>query len=221
MIVFPSEITFRIIEPCRSSVGSNIGEVQNNQDVEEKFVDALSSKSSMSTAGILFEPACDYVKKLDNSWDSTNSFNNFEKHISGFSESVLDNQRLNKLSNILLSTWSIAPPVADQFDPTQACDSPSRNSSLFSCYGLDFKVDNQSRESTEAPAALLLGDNMSRYSYRSFADIISFSTRIGKPLLDIHAPNHSFKSLNSSVHKKETSSLVITSIFLGQFFYDT
>ncbi|XP_062150217.1 uncharacterized protein LOC133858769 isoform X3 [Alnus glutinosa] len=232
------------------SVGSNIGEVENNQDVEEKFVDALSSKS-MSTG--MFGPACDYLKKLDNSWEFTNSctsFNNFDKHISsGLSESVLDNERLSKLSN-LVSTWSIAPPVADvnrQFDP-EACDvslsdghdSTSRNSSLFSCYrDHDLKVDNESRES-EAPAALfnncngvqyqielnssLVGDNTRYYGMsnpssctriRSFADIISFSSRIGKPLVDIHAPNHCFKSLNSSVHDKkqglQTSSLLTNS----------
>lgn len=249
------------------SVGSN-GELQTNQEAEENFVDALSSKS-MSTG--MFEPACDYLKKLDNSWEFTNSstsFNNFEKHITGFGESVLDNERLCKLSN-LVSTWSIAPPVADanrQFEPqtcnislsssvdhysnpdpcdhmkqtfgdSTSCGLGTRNPSLYSCYGHNPKVENESRES-DAPLALLrrpfnnngvgyqvelnnslVGDNARYYGMpnstscsrlRSFADIISFGSRIGKPLMDIHAPNPSLKSLNSSVHKKQglqTSSL--------------
>ncbi|KAF3945500.1 hypothetical protein ACB098_03G093100 [Castanea mollissima] len=243
------------------SVGSN-GEMQNNQDVEENFVDALSSKS-MSTG--MFEPACDYLKKLDNSWEFTNStsFNNFEKHINGFNDSVLDNERLNKLSN-LVSTWSIAPPDPDvnrQFDPqtcnislsssmdhysqpdlchmkhafadSTSCDlGTTRNSSLFPCYSHDMKVENERRE-TEAPVALLrrsfnnngvgyqigansplMGDNPRSYFYgmpnssscrniKSFADVISFSNRMGKPLMDIHAPNNCFKSLNTSDYKKQ------------------
>ncbi|XP_059434494.1 transcription factor bHLH111 isoform X2 [Corylus avellana] len=177
-----------------SSVGSN-------QDVEEKFVDALSSKS-MSTG--MFEPACNYLKKFTNSCSSSN---NFDKNIcGGFGESLVDNERLSKLSN-LVSTWSIAPPACDaslnsSMDPT----------TLYSCYGDDFKVGNESRES----AALLprpfnsslVGD------IRSFADIISFTSRIAKPLVDIHSPNHSFKSINSSLHKKQglqTSSLLTNS----------
>lgn len=76
----------------------------------------------MSTG--IFEPACDYLKKLDNSWELTNStsLNHFDKHLSGFSESILDNERLTKLSN-QVSTWSIAPPhdpdVHGQFNSQQ------------------------------------------------------------------------------------------------------
>ncbi|XP_050231204.1 transcription factor bHLH111 [Mercurialis annua] len=108
-------------------VGSN-GDLQNNQDVGENFLDALSSKSS------IFEPACDYLKKMDGNWEFTNSqssFNNFDKHINnGFNnnpdqhqhqhhqhqhqhqhrQGLIDgDQRINKLSN-LVSNWSIAPP---------------------------------------------------------------------------------------------------------------
>lgn len=74
-------------------------------------MDALSSKG-MTNA--MFEPACDYLKKLDTaSWEySGNStpFNSFEKHLNGYSEALIENnERLTKLSN-LVSTWSIAPP---------------------------------------------------------------------------------------------------------------
>ncbi|KAG2707702.1 hypothetical protein I3760_05G159900 [Carya illinoinensis] len=128
------------------SVGTN-GELQNNQDTEGNFDDALSSKS-LSTG--IFEPACDYLRKLDNSWgftDHSTSFNNFDKHINGFSDSVLCNERLTKLSD-LVSTWSIAPPDPDhvkrRFDP-QACNislSPSMD-----CYShLDQPCDDHMKQ---------------------------------------------------------------------------
>uniref|UniRef100_A0A5B7BVS3 BHLH domain-containing protein n=1 Tax=Davidia involucrata TaxID=16924 RepID=A0A5B7BVS3_DAVIN len=99
------------------SVGSS-GELQNSQDVGENLLDAIPSKN-LSTG--MFEPAFDYLKKIDNSWEFTNltSFNNFEKHYNGFNESLIESERLNKLSN-LVSNWSIAPPdpeINHQFDP--------------------------------------------------------------------------------------------------------
>ncbi|KAK7279590.1 hypothetical protein RJT34_24643 [Clitoria ternatea] len=102
-----------------SGVGSN-GELHNTQEIGENFLDALSSKSMTNT---MFQPACDYLKKLDTSWEygSTSSFNSLEKHLNGFSDEAVieNNERLTKLSN-LVSTWSIAPPdpeVSSHFDP--------------------------------------------------------------------------------------------------------
>ncbi|MED6162499.1 hypothetical protein PIB30_071014 [Stylosanthes scabra] len=112
---------------------SSNGELQNNEEIGEKFLDALSSKNM--TSSMFEEPAyCDYLKKLDstsNSWEysggggggsSSSSFNNNnnsfdEKHLNnnnnnnnGFSDALIENnERLTKLSN-LVSTWSIAPP---------------------------------------------------------------------------------------------------------------
>ncbi|RVX11447.1 Transcription factor bHLH111 [Vitis vinifera] len=103
------------------NVGSN-GDLHGSQDVGENLLDALSSKS-LSTG--IFEPACDYLKKMDNSWEFTNStsFSNFDKHFNGFSENFIGSERLTKLSD-LVSNWSIAPPdpeVNHQFDP-QICN---------------------------------------------------------------------------------------------------
>ncbi|KAK7391413.1 hypothetical protein VNO78_19829 [Psophocarpus tetragonolobus] len=102
-----------------SGVGSN-GELNSSQEIGENFVDALSSKSMSST---MFQPVCDYLKKLDHtSWEysGSTSLNSFEKHLNGFSEAMIENnERLTKLSN-LVSTWSIAPPdpeVSSHFDP--------------------------------------------------------------------------------------------------------
>ncbi|XP_057425431.1 transcription factor bHLH111 isoform X2 [Lotus japonicus] len=113
-----------------SGVGSN-GELHNSQEIGENFLDALSSKNMASA---MFEPACDYLKKLDTSWDysGSTSFNSFEKHLNGFSEALIENnERLTKLSN-LVSTWSIAPPEPEvsshQLDPQT--NNMSLNSSM-------------------------------------------------------------------------------------------
>lgn len=74
----------------------------------------------------MFEP-CDYLKKMDNGWDSSTPFNNFDqKNFNGsFNENMFEAERLTKLSN-LVSNWSIAPPDSEingpaQFDP-QSCN---------------------------------------------------------------------------------------------------
>ncbi|KAF3431012.1 hypothetical protein FNV43_RR25742 [Rhamnella rubrinervis] len=249
-------------------VGSN-GDLHNHQDVGENFLDGLASTKSMSTTG-MFEPACDYLKKLDHStWEFTNpsSFNNFDhKQMNGFNETMIENERLTKLSN-LVSTWSIAPPepeVNRQFMNPQTCNNNislsssmdhlkqtfsdstaceiggnrNNNSSLFSCYGHALKAETgHDQTEIEAPGALLrrsfngnigyqiglnspiIGDNNKYYygmpaadsyssctSARNLADVISFTSRLGKPLIDIHAPNKpsSFKSsLNLSDNSKK------------------
>ncbi|KAA8532372.1 hypothetical protein F0562_032373 [Nyssa sinensis] len=242
------------------SVGSS-GELQNSQDVGENLLDTIPSKN-LSTG--MFEPAFDYLKKIDNSWEFTNltSFNNFEKHYNGFNESLIESERLNKLSN-LVSNWSIAPPdpeVNNQFDPRSCSislgsgmdqysqsalchvkptvsDSTScggginRNFGSISCYGHDLKVENEHRD-FDSPGALLrrssfnsdgigyqvglnssiLGDN-GKYYYgitdmpctnpRSFTDVITFSTSLTKPLVDIHPTKPFIKSLNLSDCKKQ------------------
>ncbi|KAJ1403137.1 Myc-type, basic helix-loop-helix [Sesbania bispinosa] len=116
-----------------SGVGSN-GELHNNhQEIGENFLDALSSKSMASG---MYEPACDYLKKLDTSWEysaGSTSFNSFEKHLNGFSEALIENnERLTKLSN-LVSTWSIAPPdpeVSSSHFDSQTNNNMSLNSSM-------------------------------------------------------------------------------------------
>ncbi|EXB53955.1 hypothetical protein L484_022923 [Morus notabilis] len=109
------------------NVGSN-GDLQNHHDVGENFLDMLSSSKTM------YDPACNYLKKLDSSWDhdfsnSSSTFNNFTDHkpLNGFNDTMnVENERLtNKLSS-LISTWSIAPPEPEindnrLFSP-QTCD---------------------------------------------------------------------------------------------------
>ncbi|KAI4313434.1 hypothetical protein L6164_026417 [Bauhinia variegata] len=239
-------------------VGGN-GELHNNQVDGENFLDALSSKS-MSSA--MFEPACDYLKKLDTSWEynHSTSFNNFdEKHLHGFSEAMIENERLTKLSN-LVNTWSLATPtqVNSQFEPqinnnislssldhysqtdpclikpalggsiSSAVGEANRNSGIFPCYGLDMKI-KQEYHPSEVPGADQFGRSYNSMGYqkglhspsegdngkiyygmpsissytRNFADVISFNSRLGRPLIGIHGHKSSMKPMNLSKPRKQ------------------
>ncbi|KAI3831044.1 hypothetical protein MKX03_011651 [Papaver bracteatum] len=91
----------------------NNGNLHSNQDVGENFVDALSSSKNLTTQ--MFEPACDYLKKMDNSWElipNSATFNNLQKHLNSFNGSLMEHERLSNLSN-LVSNWSIALPFPE------------------------------------------------------------------------------------------------------------
>lgn len=198
---------------CRS-VGNN--DLNNNMshDVGENFLDALSSKSLSNTA--MYAPACDYLKKLDNvnsNWEFTNSssatdaihasnLNNFERQINingSFSSDNLPN---------LVGTWSIAPP-----EP-QVVNSPFFNLPQVSCHGahnnlqgnnnIEYQIGLNNAMAADnnfygSGNGLMIPDSYSSSnSARNFADVISFNSRLGKPLMDHvhHAPKPSnFKSL--------------------------
>lgn len=94
---------------CRS-VSNNGDQLHNNQDVGENLINSYPSKNLAT--GLFDHPACDYLKKMDNGWDST--FNNFNDDI------FEPQSRLTKLSSNLVSNWSIAPPdpqVNHHFNP--------------------------------------------------------------------------------------------------------
>ncbi|PNT24596.1 hypothetical protein POPTR_008G142700v4 [Populus trichocarpa] len=236
-------------------VGSN-EELENSQDVGENLLDALSSKTTSTMSSGIFGPACDYFKKMDNNWELTNptSFNNFEKQLNGFSESLIGSGRLNKL----VSHLCIAPPNPEVkrqlFDPltgntslnpsvnnhyssqhqTYSNSTPclvgeSRNSGFQSCYSRDPKVDNEHRTRPTAPFrrpfnsngvgyhiglnnSVLVGDNSKYYygmpdatsrSARNFADVLTFTNRLSKPLVDFQVPKPCFKSINLSDSRKQ------------------
>ncbi|XVF85513.1 hypothetical protein PTKIN_Ptkin17bG0123400 [Pterospermum kingtungense] len=104
------------------------GDLRNNSpDVGDNLFEAISSKNT--SIGI-FEPACDYLKKIDGNWEfpSPSVFNNFIKNLNEYETSTdHDNQSSieseTKLSN-LVSNWSIAPPdpqLDPQFNPKSSC----------------------------------------------------------------------------------------------------
>lgn len=92
-----------------SSSVRNGGDLHNGHDDAENFLEALSSKS---LATEMFNPVCDYLKKLDSSWEFTNPspVNRLEKHLNSYnSGTMIEPERMTNLS-ALVSNWSIAPP---------------------------------------------------------------------------------------------------------------
>jgi len=94
-----------------SSVGNGGGDLHNSHDDAENFLEVLSSKS---LATEMFNPACDYLKKLDSSWDQLGNHSNpvtsLEKQMSSYNNgTMMEPERLTNLSD-LVSNWSLAPP---------------------------------------------------------------------------------------------------------------
>ncbi|KAM0946821.1 putative transcription factor bHLH family [Dioscorea sansibarensis] len=85
----------------------------HNHDDGDNFLEVLSSKSLPTE---IFEPACDYLKKMDSSWEINNppSFNNFNG-------SLMEHERLTNLSD-LVKNWSIAPPAANSHFDSLPCN---------------------------------------------------------------------------------------------------
>ncbi|GMP79570.1 hypothetical protein CsSME_00035058 [Camellia sinensis var. sinensis] len=171
------------------------GELNNTQ--ENGHNNILSSKG-LST-GMMFEPACDYLKKMDNSWEFTNPqfvINNFKKHFNGFNEGLIESERLNKLPSSLVNNWSFAPPdseINNNLNPTTFSGRINMNSGSYLCYGQEMKVKDEHRE-IEYQLGLynsILGDS-NKYYYglpdvpcngtRSFGDVMSSNSFLGKPI---------------------------------------
>ncbi|KAJ0968882.1 hypothetical protein J5N97_021759 [Dioscorea zingiberensis] len=103
-----------------SQVLLNVGggvEMHHHQNHEngENFLEVLSSKSLPTE---IFDPACDYLKKMDSSWE-----------INNFNGGLMEHERFTNLSD-LVKNWSLAPPANSQFDHVQiapnslACNIP-------------------------------------------------------------------------------------------------
>ncbi|XP_020578878.1 transcription factor bHLH111 isoform X2 [Phalaenopsis equestris] len=74
-----------------------------------------SDRSSKNLTTQMFNPVCDYLKKLDSSnWEfskSSSSLNSFEKQFNSYNgEDLIDSERLTSNLSDLVSNWSIAPP---------------------------------------------------------------------------------------------------------------
>eukprot|EP00268_Persea_americana_P008298 TRINITY_DN13208_c0_g1_i2.p1 TRINITY_DN13208_c0_g1~~TRINITY_DN13208_c0_g1_i2.p1 ORF type:complete len:506 (+),score=91.66 TRINITY_DN13208_c0_g1_i2:121-1638(+) len=93
------------------SVETN-GDMHNSHGGGENYLDSLSSKALTTE---MFEPASDFLKKLDNSWEFHNSmpFNGIEKQLNSYDRSLIGHERSTNTSD-LVSKWSIAPPDPQQ-----------------------------------------------------------------------------------------------------------
>ncbi|OVA03631.1 Myc-type [Macleaya cordata] len=145
------------------NVGSS-GDLHNSHDVGENFLEGLSSKN-LSTE--MFEPACDYLKKMDNSWEFPISptFNNLQKQLNSFNGGLIEHERLNNLSN-LVSNWSIALPF-----PEANCQISTPASTT-----CDMPMNSIHHQYSESDLSHQMKQNMSNSSSCSLVESISRST---------------------------------------------
>ncbi|XP_057961620.1 transcription factor bHLH111 [Malania oleifera] len=217
-----------------SGVESN-RELQDSQGVGENLLHALSAPKNLSTR--MHQPATDYLKKLDNSWEfSGSTCSNDLENLTAESE------RQTRFSN-LVCNWSIAPPdpqvnpqlqhqpynlylsssMDHHYSPPDICHEtpiftePNKNSGLFSCYGHEIEVlDQNEHRKIEAPrSSVVVGQNSGCYygmndllctvNARNFSEVVSFSSKLSKPLLGpCLSTKPCQKSSGSSYFKKQT-----------------
>ncbi|OWM82282.1 transcription factor bHLH111 [Punica granatum] len=166
-------------------------------EIRENLMDAVSSKSA-SPGGIFEQAACDYLKKLDNSyWDNPVD----KEYMNSNGSSFIEEERLSKLSDLLTSDWSIATPHEYTMhllsDYTPGGMMGGRDSDRHPYKGHDnpsIEREAAYRNGTGKYASNIgLHQNGNKLiscgNTRSLADLISFSSRlISKPSLDVKVP---------------------------------
>lgn len=208
------------------SIGSG-GGLSNNQDVGENFLEALSSKNISPD---MFEPVCDYLKKMDSSWDYANSasYNNIERQLNSFSG----------------TDWSIAPPCPEvdrqiaqysesdlsQMKHNLSSNSPmyevADNSSFLPSYVHDMKVENLHQQmegsddllhrsfKSDGTNRYQIGEN-EKYFYgmaeapwmntRNISDVISFNGCLNKAIVDPQSSKPCLKATYQQDNKKPSN----------------
>ncbi|KAK1297465.1 hypothetical protein QJS10_CPB15g00144 [Acorus calamus] len=160
-------------------------------DGEKYFLEMLSSKSLSSN---VFEPACNYLKKLDNNnWEfaQSSSLQSLDKHLNG---SFAEQERLTTNLSDLVTNCSIAP----QEPQTLSVNSPmfpyleeanlpnisleSESSAYMPCYRHENKEENQQQLMRSFGYPSGTSDVPWSPSMRSFSDMmISFNGCLNKP----------------------------------------
>ncbi|KAJ9563599.1 hypothetical protein OSB04_008759 [Centaurea solstitialis] len=156
-------------------------------------VGATGELQNMSTR--MFEPACDYLKKIDSGWEfsSPTNLNHFEKNFNGFNDGMY--QSKNPAS---VGSWSIAPPdveISPQFDQYNAQFTAIKNEHTESDIDREglFRrgLSGQAIEYQVGINDMVVGDN-SKYYYggmpdlecangRGFLDLVAFGGCLNKP----------------------------------------
>ncbi|XP_024988578.1 transcription factor bHLH111 isoform X2 [Cynara cardunculus var. scolymus] len=172
-------------------------------------VGATGELQNISTR--MYEPACDYLKKIDSGWEfsSPTNLHHFEKNFSGFNDGLY--QSKNPAS---VTSWSIAPPdveISPQFDQysgqftaikNEHTESDIEREGLFrrglSSHPMEYQVGINN---------MVVGDN-TKYYYsgmpnlecangRGFADLVAFGSCLNKPLSE---SNMSSKPIMNSMN---------------------
>lgn len=103
------------------------GNHHDDDDDGENLLEVMTSKGF--TPDEMFEPACDYLKKLDGSWEFANplSLNSLKKQLGNYTgNTTVQVAGVTKDISEMVSNWSIAPPnpQLDRHVAPSACSFP-------------------------------------------------------------------------------------------------
>ncbi|XP_020260239.1 transcription factor bHLH111-like isoform X1 [Asparagus officinalis] len=204
------------------------GDLNNNHNDTDNFLKVLTSKNL--TTEMFNNPACDYLKKLDSSWDQLTNHTQINpldhRQLNSYNNGALiEPERLTTLSD-LVSNWSIAPPNSTcnvPLNPSMAQFSPSNISQIkhenpnFSSYLPPYHQDhigspfnNGGMGYQVALNNSMLGINNKFYNgissenARNLSDLISFGS-LNKPPMEFRASTKP-SSFDSKKQGYETSS---------------
>ncbi|KAK1305080.1 hypothetical protein QJS10_CPB11g02240 [Acorus calamus] len=189
----------------------------------EKFLESLSSKG---LSGDIFEPACNnYLKKLDNNWEFTQSasLQSLEKHLNGDTStgSFVEHERLTTNLSDLVSNWSIAPPEPQTTPSTcqVSVNSPMFRHEIkeeesqhqvvkpFGSYSNGYQMGlnnvNEVRSYNNKCYPSGMSDAPWSNNMRSFSDLISFNGCLNKLPVEARASKPCSKGLASPTIKKQ------------------
>lgn len=175
--------------------------MENGNEVGENLMEQHHHHHGLSSKSI-YEPAYDYLKKMDNNWEFTSSTsfndNGFVNHHQTLTN---QNERFTKLSN-LVSRWSIAPPDNAQFSSQTYFAHDLKVENELDSNGNGMEYNNclmMNNGSVVEGFGSLMSSNASCTSNngRNFGDSIGLSScRFTKPLIDIQVPRPYLKSLS-------------------------
>ncbi|KAG0486294.1 hypothetical protein HPP92_008389 [Vanilla planifolia] len=100
-----------VIDPGENHLWNQVFLGVGSHGEGEKFLEVLSSKGLTTH---MFDPACDYLKKLDSSWELTNSsssLDTLERQLKTYTGGhMIESERVTSNLTDLISHWTIAPP---------------------------------------------------------------------------------------------------------------
>ncbi|RRT37947.1 hypothetical protein B296_00044299 [Ensete ventricosum] len=198
---------------CRRNVGSG-GDMHNHHGDGDNFLQVLTSKS-LSTRNQMSNPACEYLKKLDSSFDFPNplSLNTFEKHFSSYNGSTNQDERTPQLDRHIAPSSCSSPitPFMVQYSTSRITPikhelptSPSypgdksareRRTSYKPHHHRNIEGESEHQD-MEAPTAFLPPPSSNGFGYQfgvsSLSDLISFGDCVNRPSMELRPSRSSY-----------------------------
>ncbi|RWW89729.1 hypothetical protein BHE74_00001224 [Ensete ventricosum] len=198
---------------CRRNVGSG-GDMHNHHGDGDNFLQVLTSKS-LSTRNQMSNPACEYLKKLDSSFDFPNplSLNTFEKHLSSYNGSTNQDERTPQLDRHIAPSSCSSPmtPFMVQYStsritpikhelptsPSYPGDKSARERRTSYKPHYDRNIEGESEhQDMEAPTAFLPPPSSNGFGYQfgvsSLSDLISFGDCVNRPSMELRPSRSSY-----------------------------